>query len=236
MKTFRAILTLSLLGLLVFSCEKEGPEPVQDLSDQDIEFAVPDIPDDIAALLSDEDIELFKAGPGDLYLEESALKSSRRRHGRWHPILMRLEYKLQIWPISSCDTWSGTPCFPPDCMPMGACGFTIADGKWFYKAVHSEYYPVFCQPDYAGYGQGFHETDGGKLSFTGENTPFRYDDEGNATFRLDGQIVGDASTGIYEGARGWEIMISYTAAENSPSNSDTGQGLSQTITFGWIYY
>ena len=235
MKPFRIISILVILGLVVFSCEKQGPEPVQDLSDQDIEFLVPDIPDDIAALMSDEDIELFKAGPGDFYLEEPALKSKRRKCGRWHPLLMKLEYHLQFWPISSCDNWSETLCFPTDCIPMGVCGFTIAEGNWFFKVVHSEYYPIFCFPDYAGHGQGFHETDDGKLSFVGENTPFHHDDEGNATFRLDGQIVGDASTGIFEGARGWEIMISYTAAENSPSNP-TGQGLSQTITFGWVYY
>ena len=236
MKTFRIFSTVFLMGLLVVSCEKESLEPVQELSDQNTEFTVPDIQEDIAALMSEEDISLFKAGPGEIYLEESALKSTRRRCGRWHPVLMLLEYNLQMWPMPSCDSWSGPPSFPLTFQPMGAGGMTWADGSWFFRTVHSEYYPIFCFPDHAGHGQGFHETAKGKLSYVGENTPFQYDDQGNATFRLDGQIVGAQSTGIYEGARGWEIMISYTAAENSPSNSPTGQGLSQTITFGWVYY
>lgn len=221
------------MGLLVVSCEKESLEPVQELSDQNTEFTVPDIPEDIAALMSEEDIALFKAGPGEIYLSESALKSSRSKHGRWHPVLMLLEYHLQIWPINSCDTWTDVPDFDS---PMGACGVTSAKGYWFFQYVESMYFPVFCYPDYAGHGQGFHETAKGMLSFVGENTPFQYDDQGNATFRLNGKIVGAQSTGIFKGARGWEIMISYTAADNNPGNSPTGEGLSQTIAFGWVYY
>lgn len=236
MKTLKTTAILILLGFFVFSCEKEPAEPAQDTPDQAPEFVVPEIPDDIAARMNDEDIIRFKAGPGETFLSELALKSTRRSHGRWHPVLMKLDYQLQIWPISSCDTWSGTPCFPPDCMPMGACGFTTADGNWFCTPLHSEYYPVFCFPDYAGHGEGFHQTDGGMLKLVGENTPFNIDAEGNSTFRRNGRYVGDQSTGDYEGARGWEIMISYTAAENSPSNSPTGQGLSTVIIFGWVYY
>ena len=170
MKTFRIFSIVLLMGLVVVSCEKESQEPVQELSDQNTEFTVPDIPVDIAALMGEEDIALFKAGPGEIYLSESALKSTRSKHGRWHPVLMLLEYHLQIWPINSCDTWTDAPCFPPDCMPMGACGVTMADGYWFSKTVHSMYFPIFCFPDYAGQGQGFHATSlTDKLSFVGEN-------------------------------------------------------------------
>lgn len=234
MKTFRIFSTVILMGLLVVSCEKESLEPVQELSNQNTEFTVPDIPEDIAALMSEEDIALFKAGPGEIYLEEFALKSTRKKCGRWHPVLMVLEYQLQIWPVSNCDTWTDVPDFVS---PMGACGFTMADGNWLFKSVHSVYLPVFCFPDYAGHGHGFHETANGMLSLEGENTPFQYDDQGNATFRRDGHYIGAQSTGIFEGARGWEIMISYTAAENNPGIPENqGQGLSQTITFGWVYY
>ena len=236
MKTFRIILTVFLVGLLVASCEKESLEPVQDLVDQNIEFTVPDIPEDMAALMNDEDIALFKAGPGEICLEETALKSTRRKSGRWHAVLMLLEYNLQIWPMPSCDTWAGPPSFPLTFQPLGAGGMTWADGNWFFTSVHAEYYPIFCFPDYAGKGQGFYETPHGKLILEGENSPFDHDDQGNATFRREGHYVGDLSTGVFKGAKGWEVSISYTAAENSPSISPTGEGLSQTITFGWVYY
>lgn len=236
MKTFRIILPVFLMGFLVVSCEKENLNPALDLSDQKTKFIVPDIPEDIAVLMSDEDIALFKAGPGEIYLEESALKSTRRKCGRWHPVLMLLEYNLQIWPMASCSSWSGPPSFPLTFQPMGAGGKTWAYGSWLFTPVYSEYYPVFCFPDYSGHGQGFHETDKGMLRLTGENTPFQIDDQGNSTFRRTGQYLGAQSTGIFEGARGWEVMVSYTAAENSPSNNPTGQGLSQTIAFGWVYY
>jgi hypothetical protein len=233
MKTFRIFSIVFLMGLLLASCEKESLEPVQDLSDQNTEFTVPDIPEDIAALMSDEDIALFKAGPGEIYLEESTLKSTRRKCGRWHPVLMMLEYELQIWPINSCDTWTDVPDFVA---PVAVAGVTEAVGNWFFQHVESMYFPVFCfATGHAGHGQGFYELPKGKLFLEGENTPFEYDDDGNATFRRYDRFVG-AHSGIFEGARGWEIMISYTAEENNPGNSPTGQGLSQTIAFGWVYY
>jgi len=234
MKTCKALLLVLTVMVLMFSCEKEAMDPVQANKDLEPTFAVPEIPDDIAAWMSEDDILRFMAGPGQEYNLESELKSARRC--KWHPILMKLEFHLQIWPISTCDTWSGIPCFPPDCMPMGACGVTVADGNWFYRSVHSEYYPVFCFPDYAGHGQGFHETTQGKLWYSGENTPFKVDEAGNSTFRLHGRFSGDQSTGVFEGASGWEIMISYTSAENSPSNSPNGQGMSTVIIFGWVSY
>lgn len=236
MKTYRILSILLFVGLFMFSCEKESADLIQDRSGLEPEFLVPDIPDEIASLMNEDDLILFTEGPGDAYLSESALKSAGKSHGKWHPVLMKLEYHLQIWPISSCDMWSGTPCFPPDCMPMGACGYSIADGKWLFRPMHSEYYPVFCFPDYAGHGMGFHEFAGDKLKLAGENTPFEFDEEGNSSFRRYAHYLGDQSTGQFEGARGWEIMISYTAAENSPSNSPTGQGLSTVIIFGWVYY
>ena len=146
MKTLRIISTAFLMGLLVVSCEKESLEPVQDLSDQNTEFTVPDIPQDIAVLMSEEDVRLFKTGPGDIYLEESALKSTRKRGGRWHPVLMLLEYNLQIWPMPSCNTWSGPPSFPLTFQPMAAGGKTWADGSWLFTPVHSEYYPSSAFP------------------------------------------------------------------------------------------
>lgn len=235
MKTYRSFLCLCLVGLFVVSCEKESTQPILDAPVEVPEFTVPEIPDEIASLMSDEDLILFKDGPGQSYLDESALKSARR--GRWHPVLMKLDYFLQIWPISSCDTWSGTPCIPDQgCVPSGACGFTVADGEWLFRPVHSEYYPVFCFPDYAGHGEGFHKL--GKrdiLMLKAENTPFEIDEDGNSTFRRYGHYMGDQSTGKFEGASGWEIAISYTAAENSPSNP-TGQGQSTVIIFGWVYY
>ena len=234
MKTYKALVCVIISMLLMASCEKDAIDPVQAEKDPNAEFVVPEIPVEIAEWMSEEDILRFKAGPGKEYNLESELKSSRR--GKWHPILMKLEFHLQIWPSSSCDTWSDTPCFPPDCMPMAASGFTFADGNWFFKSLHSEYYPVFCFPDYAGHGQGFHQTSEGKLWYSGENTPFMTDEAGNSTFRLNGRFLGDLSTGVFEGARGWEIMISYTAVENSPSNSPTGQGKSTTVIFGWAYY
>jgi len=232
MKTYRTFLCFLLMWLFAVACEKESTEEIEDMSDQVPEFAVPDIPDEIASLMSEDDLNLFKEGPGDTYLVESALKSTRK--GFWHPVLMKLDYDLWIWPNSTCDTWSGPPSFPLDFEPLGACGFTVADGKWLFRPVHSEYYPIFCFPDYAGRGEGFHQIENGMLKLIGENTPFHFDEDGNSTFRRYGHYLGDQSTGIFEGARGWEIMISYTAAENSPSN--TGQGLSTVIIFGWVYY
>ena len=235
MKTYRSFLCLILMGLFVVSCEKESTLPIQDAPAELPEFTVPEIPDEIASFMSEDDLILFIDGPGHSYLDETSTKLARR--GQWHPVLMKLEYDLQIWPISSCDTWSDSPCFPPDCMPMGACGFTVAEGEWLFRPVHSEYYPVFCLPDYAGHGEGFHQL--GKkdmLKLKGENTPFDIDEHGNSTFRRYGHYLGDQSTGKFEGASGWEIMISYTAAENSPNYPPLGQGQSTVIIFGWVYY
>lgn len=243
MKTTKAFSFVFILGLLAVSCEKENPEPVKEINDQATAFVVPEIPEDFAALMSDEDQDLFTTGPGEEYLEKSALKSGLSYRGRWHPVLMLLEYHLQLFPVSSCIPGEVSPCIDfttgeyicPG-PPAGYSGVTVADGNWFCYSIHSEYFPVFCLPDHEGYGQGFYQVGESFLWMRGENTPFQEDEQGNLTFRRNGQYSGEQSTGIFEGARGWEVMISYTAAENNPGNSPTGEGSSTVLIYGWVYY
>ncbi len=244
MKTFRFLLAFLLMGVFVISCEKRDLATDQEIKDQDEEFTIPEIPEEIASFMSEEDIALFNQGPGEALLSEPALKSSRSWRGRWHPVLMKLGYHLQFYPVSSCVTGEMIPCYNMDGTPTGACpsgpggvtGITYAEGKWFCRPVYSEYVPVFCVPDYAGYGQGFYELDKGTLYLEAENLHFHYDEEGNITFRRNGSYYGDQSTGCFEGARGWEIAIIYTAAEDDPGNSPTGQGYGTAIIFGWVFY
>jgi len=87
MKTIKALSFILFLGLLIVSCEKESPKPAKEINDQETAFVVPEIPEDIAALMSDEDQDLFKAGPGERYQEESTLKSGRNHRGRWQVVL-----------------------------------------------------------------------------------------------------------------------------------------------------
>ena len=117
-------------------------------------------------------------------------------------------------------------------------GATVGDGYWFAKEVHSEYYPVFCAAEnYAGYGHGFYALKNGTLSLEAESGPRNYDDLGNMVFCRKGNYIGNESTGIFEGACGWEIMISYTTPENNPGDpANMGQGFSDVIIFGWVFY
>ena len=243
MRPFKAFYLFFLMGLLVISCQKDTLEPVQEITEPTQEFTVPDIPDEIANLMSSEDLARFRDGPGVEYLDRLELSNARRSHGRWHPILMKLGYHLNFGPFvgESCD--NPVPCYgpagptgEPGCENpanfIGITGMADGDGYWFSKQVHSEYYPVFCFPDYAGYGQGFNRLEDGMLWFQGESSPHNYDDEGNMVFYMKAGFVGDQSTGIFEGAFGWEIMISHTTAENIPSG---GTGYSDVIIFGWVY-
>ncbi len=248
MRLFKTFYLVFLMGLIVISCEEDALEPVQDVAEPTHEFQVPDIPDDIARLMSTEDIAKFQAGPGEEYMQRVKDTNARRFHGRWHPVLMKLGYHLNFGPfVGNCS--APVPCYDqngptgaqgciyndPDFTGDGTTGIALADGYWFSKEIHSEYYPVFCQPDYAGYGQGFYASADGILWLQAENGPFQYDADGNMTFVRKGHYTESQSTGIFEGAFGWEIMISYTASENNPAVNN-GVGYSEVIIFGWTYY
>jgi hypothetical protein len=247
MKTVKSIKIIFLVGIFVFSCQKDNMEPIHEEIKSDQAIQMPEIPDDIAKMMSEEDVAKFLAGPGEEYLQLPGFNEARRRHGRWHPVLMKLGYHLQFGPFvgESCD--NPIPCYSPTgptgapgcedpTKQLGMMGMTFSDGYWFSKEVHSEYFPVFCNPDYAGYGQGFYQLDNGLLWLEAENGPFQVDEEGNVTFARRGNYVPVQSTGVFEGAKGWEIMISYTAVENSPSIDPEGKGYSDVIIFGWVYY
>ena len=241
-----SILFSSLLFLSVFliSCEKEVIiEP--EYSEQAVqEYEVPEIPEFIANRMSESDIIKFKAGPGEEFLKYDNL---RRPRSRWHPVLMFLNYDLQIVPIggSSCEPGEFVPCFgpyapddPTECLAniVGGTGFTYATGNWLGDNVYSEYYPVFCAPDYAGYGSGFYSVESDQLWVEAQNEPFNYDEQGNSWFYRMGSYNGNLSSGIFEGAYGWEIAILYTPSETNPGTNPNGIGASQTVIFGWVRY
>ncbi len=248
MKTPGIFLAFLLMCAFVVSCEKKDLATDQEIKDLESEFTIPEIPEEIASFMTEEDMALFNQGPGEAFLSEPALKSSNKWRskwqGRWHPVLMKLGYDLQFYPVSSCEPGQGIPCFNLDGTPTGACpegpggitGIAIAEGEWFCRSVYSEYVPVFCLPDHDGYGEGFYELECGTLQMEAENLPFQFDEEGNSWFRRNGRYIGDQSTGCFEGARGWEIAIIYTAAENNPAISPTGQGYGTAIIFGWVFY
>jgi hypothetical protein len=48
-------------------------------------------------------------------------------------------------------------------------------------------------------------------------------------------FAGDQSTEKYEEARGWNVLIHYTTAENNPGNNN-GIRYSDVIIFGWVYW
>lgn len=236
-----------LLGVLIFSaCEKTEigilNEPIQTSED----FVVPEIPIEIEELMNQSDVDQFKSGPGVEYL--NAIQTRKRHNGRWHPVLMRLGYQLQIAPIGggACEPGQFYPCFgpgappdPTDCLAniVGAAGITTADGYWLGRPVHSVFYPVFCLPDYAGFGSGFHEVNNDRVALEAQNSAFNYDDEGNSVFYRFGHYLPQQSTGVFEGAFGWEVARMFTAYEDSPSNpTNNGQGFSFVIIFGWVYY
>lgn len=253
MKSLKSLFFFTLMGLLVISCQRDSvaPDAINFIDEE--AFIVPDIPYEIAQMMSAEDIAKFKAGPGEEFLELPGDPNARRMRGRWYPVLMKLGFDLQFMPFGGescgapepCFTLEGdelVPTFTPGCVytpqpsGIGIMGNTIADGYWFSNKVHSEYFTVFCMPDYAGYGQGFYQLNDGVLWLEATNGPFQVDEEGNVTFVRRGNYVPVQSTGVFEGAKGWEIMISYTAVENSPSIDPEGKGYSDVIIFGWVYY
>ena len=70
MKTLNPFYLILLLGLLVVSCQTDSTEPVDEIDASTSEFVVPEVPADIAALMSEDDLALFKAGPGEEFLQE----------------------------------------------------------------------------------------------------------------------------------------------------------------------
>lgn len=241
------VFILFLFGAFTFTaCEKTSIDIFDHPTVQIDDYSIPEIPEDIAELMTEEEILKFKAGPGADYSEAIQVRR-RHHHGRWHPVLMRMTYHLQIGPIggTACEPGQFQPCFgpgappdPTDCLAsvVGAAGQTIADGHWFHRPIHAEYYPVFCLPDYAGFGSGFYSSNGSLLWIEATNTAFQYDDEFNSVFYRFANYIPQQSTGIFEGAFGWEIARMYTAVENSPSNDPNGQGESDVIIFGWVYF
>lgn len=246
MKILKAFYVFFFVGLLVISCQKDTLEPIKDISDPTLEFAVPDVPADIANLMRVDDLTRFQAGPGESYLQRLEQNNGRRSYGRWHPVLMKLGYHLQFGPfVGECEF--PMPCYGPT-GPTGAtgcddpakfkglAGLATADGYWFAKKLHSEYYPVFCAADdYAGYGQGFYALDDGTLWFQGESGPHNYDEAGNMVFCTEINFIREQCTENYEGAFGWNVLIHYTTPENNPGNNN-GIGYSDVIIFGWVYY
>ncbi len=235
--------SLIFLSMSFIACEKDTFEETE-YSDQVVqEFEVPEIPEVIASRMSESDIQKFKAGPGEKFL---ANQVSGKRNSRWRPVLMFLHYDLQFVPIggTSCQPGEFVPCFGPNAPPdpteclanqVGVTGLTYASGNWFRKNVYSEYYPVFCIPDWSGYGSGFYRVESDELWMEGQNDPFNVDEEGNSWFYRYGTYQADLSSGIFEGARGWEIMISYTPYETNPE-SNNGIGASEVVIFGWVNY
>jgi hypothetical protein len=236
--------SLLFLSALFISCEKENiVEP--EYSDQLVqEYEIPEIPEIIANRMSESDIIKFKAGPGEEFLKNEKLSRSR---SRWHPVLMFLNYNLQFVPIGgeSCQAGEFVPCFgpyapadPTECLAnlVGVTGITSASGKWLRENVYSEYYPVFCTPDYSGYGSGFYRLESNELWVEAQNDPFNYDEMGNSWFYRYGTYNGGLSSGIFEGAYGWEIMISYTPYETNPGSNPEGIGESEVVIFGWVKY
>lgn len=249
MKNLFLFLFLAAGMLLITACEEtelNPAEPTPQIADQ---FTVPDIPADIEAMLSPEDIALFKAGPGEEYINAVRTRSlggHANGPARWHPVMIHMGYNLQFVPLggTSCDMGDFEPCFgpgapadPTDCLAnmVGTGGIAFGDGKWLGSDIHSEYYPVFCLPDAAGYGEGYMEAEEGVLWFSGTSTPHIRDDEGDKTFYLFGTYVPEQSTGIFEGAFGWETAFVFTAAENDPEQNN-GIGYSDVVIYGWVFF
>ncbi len=246
MKKLFTILILGAGLMLITACEKEEITRIENTPEVAAEFTVPELPPEIEAMMPADELEKFKAGPGEKYLNQ--IRSRSWNGGRWHPVIMQLDYFLQFAPIGySCAPGEFVFCVgpmappdinTPDCIAnqVGMSGQTIADGYWFWKAVHAEYYPVFCGANgLAGYGNGFYALNNGSLALTAESTPFQYNDNGDIIFYRYGQYIGDQSTGVYEGAFGWEVSVMYTPAETYP-DPVTGQGASEVITLGWVHY
>ncbi|MCB0636035.1 MAG: hypothetical protein KDC54_05435, partial [Lewinella sp.] len=191
MRVVHLVYLLLFAGLVFVACQKESVAITDEPVSEEPLYTVPEIPAEIAEMMTAEDRARFEAGPGEKYLamtEDNARFHPGIYHGRWHPVLLRLGYDLQFVPIGGdcqgdfeiCFDQNGVPnpiCFTPqgEFQPVGATGQTVADGYWkAHVPLHAVYWPVFCAPDYAGYGQGYYQVggQGNTLHLMAENTPF----------------------------------------------------------------
>ena len=137
MKILKSYYLFLFVGLMVISCQKDSLDPVQVVDEPTTDFEVPTVPDEIASLMSDEDLAKFQAGPGEEYLQMPEFANGRRSRGHWYPVLMKLGYHLQIGPIggTSCQPGEYQFCITPEgpdfeCLNamVGAAGMTVTDG------------------------------------------------------------------------------------------------------------
>jgi hypothetical protein len=246
---------LLFVGLVMVACQKDELAIAEETMVEEALFTVPEIPAEIAALMTEEDRIQFEAGPGEAYLASTAVdfrNHPRAWRPRWHPVLLRLDYNLQFGPIGGdcrgefefCFVPGSFPnpiCFNPsgEFAPVGVSGQTSATGYWRGRQpLLARYWPVFCGPDYDGYGEGYYELNEGEdvLQLVATNTPFNELENGDSFFYRYGEYVGSTSTGMFRGAVGWEISRMYTRAENNPADDPMGLGSSEVITFGWVFY
>ena len=244
------ILLAAFAGLfLLIGCEKMETKVIEDPPASTQEYAVPEVPAEIAELMSKEDMIKFEAGPGSEYTRmvetRSMMRPPRYTKARWHPILMRMRYDAQFAPIggSGCNPGEWQVCIDPDapadCLNnvVGFTGQTEAYGRWLGKNVHSLYWPVFCAlSNYDGYGTGYYELNNGMLFYEADHEPVIYDDDQNSKFYRYDRFSPNQSNGVFTGARGWSITIVRTAAENNPANHPEGKGYSDVIHYGWVYF
>ncbi len=160
MRVIHLVFSLLFVGLVVVSCEKDSEAVMEEPLEAMPLYTVPEIPAEIAELMTAEDRARFEAGPGEAYLaraEEKTLHYRSGRRPRWRPVLLRLEYNLAFVPISvpeGADCLNGEyvicidpttrmpvpenipQCFPngfpPDAVPnfSGSTGYTYAEGYW----------------------------------------------------------------------------------------------------------
>ena len=123
MRPIKSFYLFFLLGILVLSCQKDSLDPVQEIAEHSDGFTVPNVPVEIANLMSAEDLARFKAGPGEAYLDKLNMNNARRSHGRWHPVLMKLGFHLQFGPFVGGDCEAPIPCYGPT-GPTGPTGAT----------------------------------------------------------------------------------------------------------------
>jgi hypothetical protein len=264
MKLLHAFLLVLLVGLVFSACQQESEAILDEVVPEEYtsletSYDVPVIPEEIDRMMTEEQRTRFLAGPGEEFLvraeaESMSDPSAKKKWAKWHPVLLCLGYDLQFVPIGGDCEGAFYPCFGPGflngfnplCFPngpmhppayvSGAAGQTIADGNWFAKPIHAEYFPVFCGPDYEGYGQGFYLVDGDELKLEATNTPHTTLSNGDSYFFRHGNYVGNPNGGIFANAFGWELSYMFTNAQNNPNANPNGVGFSNVITVGWVYY
>jgi hypothetical protein len=258
MRVVHLVYLLLFVGLVVVACEKDSVAVVDEPMVEEPLYTVPEIPAEIADLMTAEDRARFEAGPGEAYLARAEAAAARWRarphRPRWHPVILKLDYNLAFVPIGGdCASGNFYPCFDetgpnPACFPpnqppafTGSTGYTYAEGYWRgHQPLFAEYWQTFCAPDYAGGGQGNYQVNGpdNKLFLSAYTTPMVPTPVlGNCVdfyFYRFGEYTG--GEGMFEGAIGWEISRIFTLAENDPGCDPNGLGLSTAVTFGWAYY